>query len=102
MNGVSCLEQPGAAPSNVPLTSDLWQLHQPHRKARRAIDQRLVEVGWKAASNIEISQPSVVPSLEEDYFRGQLNEHTALYTANTLKLFDTDCRTSTLTISRQS
>ncbi len=87
MSGITCLEQPGSGPSDVRLTSDLWQLHQPYRKARNMIDQRLVEVEWKAASNIEIGQPSVLPSLEQDYFSGKLNERTAVIAANTLKLF---------------
>ncbi len=102
MSGITCLEQPGAGPSDVRLTSDLWQLHQPYRKARHTMDQRLVEVEWKAASNIEISQPSVLPSLEEDYFIGKLNEPTTLFAANTLKFLGTDWKTSIVTINRPS
>jgi hypothetical protein len=101
MNGISCLEQPGATPSDVRLTSDLWQLRQPYRKVRHTIDQRLVEVKWKAP-DIEISQPSAVPSLEEDYFSGQLDEPNALLAANTLKFFEPDWKTSIVTINRSS
>ncbi len=102
MSGITCLEQPGAGPSDVRLTSDLWQLHQPYRKARHTMDQRLVEVEWKAASNIEISQPSVLPSLEEDYFIGKLNEPTTLFAANTLKFFETDWKISIVAINQPS
>jgi len=102
MSGITCLEQPGSGPSDVRLTSDLWQLHQPYRKARNMIDQRLVEVEWKAASNIEIGQPSVLPSLEEDDFIWKLNEPTTLFAANTRKFFETDWKTAIVAINQPS
>src|SRR5712664_295903 len=103
MSGISCLEQPAAARSDVRLTSGLGQRHQPYRKTRHAIDQGLVEAEWKtSAFNLEMTQPSAVPPIEENYFSGKLNEPLALFDANTLTLFDIGWKTSDVKMTQLS
>jgi hypothetical protein len=103
MSGISCLEQPAGARSDVRLTSGLGQRHQPYRKTRHTIDQGLVEAEWKtSAFNLEMTQLSALTSYEENYFTGKLNEPLALFDANTLTLFDIGWKTPDVIMAQLS
>jgi len=103
MSGISCLEQPAAARSDVRLTSGLGQRHQPYRKTRHAIDQGLVGAEWKtSAFNLEMTQPSALSPIEENYFIRKLGGPLALFDDNTLTLFDIGWKTSDVKMTQPS